>query len=337
MKEKIKSLENLILDKIKAAESLEALDGIYNLYLSKKGEFSLMMQSLKDYSAEERPIIGKLINDSKTSISDYIQNKKVFLENIKLEANLKTETIDVNLPGTNYEAGSIHPLNLIIEQAKKHFIRHGYEVVMGPEIELDRYNFEMMNLSADHPARDMQDSFYFDPQTLLRTHTSPVQARTMLKKMGKPLKIVCPGKVYRRDEDDQTHSHQFMQIEGLVIGEKISFANLKQALLDMLEEFFNGANKIRIRPSYFPFTEPSVEVDVEFTKKDGTKRFVEILGAGMVHPNVLKMGGYDPEKFSGFAFGVGIERIAMIKYEIDDIRHFYNNDLRFLKQFKEEC
>jgi phenylalanyl-tRNA synthetase alpha chain len=193
-----------------------------------------------------------------------------------------------------------------------------------------------MNLPVGHPAREMQDSFYFDPNVLLRTHTSPVQARTMLAKEGKPLKIICPGKTYRRDEDDQTHSHQFMQIEGLVVGEGISFANLKHTLQDMLNYLFKGEAEMRLRPSYFPFTEPSIEVDVLFTKKDGTKQYIEILGAGMVHPNVLKMGGYDPERFTGFAFGIGVERLAMLRYQIEDIRNFYTNDIRFLKQFTEE-
>ncbi|HBY66197.1 MAG TPA: phenylalanine--tRNA ligase subunit alpha, partial [Acholeplasmataceae bacterium] len=247
---------------------------------------------------------------------------------------LEQEKIDVTLPGYQFYQGSIHPLNQVIEDVEDLFVGLGYEVAEGPEVENDHYNFEMMNLAKDHPARAMQDSFYIDENTLLRTHTSPVQARTMLLKKGEPLRIICPGKVYRRDDDDPTHSHQFMQIEGLVIDQNISFANLKDALLKMIRHLFGEDRVIRLRPSYFPFTEPSVEVDVSYVKKDGSLGYIEVLGAGRVHPNVLKMGGYDPLKFQGFAFGIGVERIAILKYNIDDIRHFYTNDIRFLSQFK---
>ncbi|MFP4178393.1 MAG: phenylalanine--tRNA ligase subunit alpha, partial [Acholeplasmataceae bacterium] len=230
--------------------------------------------------------------------------------------------------------GTIHPLNQVIEDLEDLFIGLGYEVADGPELENDYYNFEMMNLAKDHPARDMQDSFYTDQTTLLRTHTSPVQARTMLAKKGKPLSIICPGRVYRRDDDDPTHSHQFTQIEGLVIDRNITFGHLKDTLLRMVRHLFGPERKIRLRPSYFPFTEPSVEVDVSYPKADGRVGYIEILGAGLVHPEVLRMGGYDPAVYAGFAFGIGVERIAILKYGIDDIRHFYLNDLRFLEQFK---
>lgn len=336
MKNQLENLKHSVIEEIKNAKNLTDLELIQNSHLSKKGSLSQMMANLRNLSPEERPAFGKLVNEVKDEILKFYNAQKTVIEAESLNAKLETEKIDIHLPGDDFKHGSIHPLNLIIEDISNYFVKNGYEVVTGPEIELDLYNFEMMNLPIGHPAREMQDSFYFDPKTLLRTHTSPVQARTMLKKQGKPLKIICPGKVYRRDEDDQTHSHQFMQIEGLVIGEKISFANLKHTLQEMLDFLFKGKAEMRLRPSYFPFTEPSIEVDVMFTKKDGTKAFIEILGAGMVHPNVLIMGGYDPEKYSGFAFGIGVERLAMLRYQIEDIRNFYNNDLRFLKQFTEE-
>lgn len=336
MKKQLENIKNDVIKELETANDLVALDNIHNKYFSKKGLLSQMMSNLRSLTPEERPVFGKLVNDVKAEVQQLFNDKKQSLELHKLNKKLKNEKIDIELPADIFSNGSIHPLNLIVEDISSYFVACGYEVVTGPEIELDLYNFEMMNLAEGHPAREMQDSFYFDVNTLLRTHTSPVQARTMLEKKGQPLKIICPGKVYRRDEDDATHSHQFMQIEGLVIGENISFANLKHALQDMLNYIFKGKAQMRLRPSYFPFTEPSIEVDVLFTKKDGTTSFIEILGAGMVHPNVLKMGGYDPNKYTGFAFGIGVERIAMLRYQIEDIRHFYNNDLRFLKQFKEE-
>lgn len=336
MKKQLENIKNDVIKELETANDLVALDNIHNKYFSKKGLLSQMMSNLRSLTPEERPVFGKLVNDVKAEVQQLFNDKKQSLELHKLNEKLKNEKIDIELPADIFSNGSIHPLNLIVEDISSYFVACGYEVVTGPEIELDLYNFEMMNLAEGHPAREMQDSFYFDVNTLLRTHTSPVQARTMLEKKGQPLKIICPGKVYRRDEDDATHSHQFMQIEGLVIGENISFANLKHALQDMLNYIFKGKAQMRLRPSYFPFTEPSIEVDVLFTKKDGTTSFIEILGAGMVHPNVLKMGGYDPNKYTGFAFGIGVERIAMLRYQIEDIRHFYNNDLRFLKQFKEE-
>ena len=336
MKNQLENLKNTIIDEIKEAKSLADLEKIHNEYMSKKGSFSQMMGNLRTLSPEERPIFGKAVNDAKAEVQELFNSRQEELENEVLNERLKSERIDINLASDIFSNGSVHPLNLIIEDASNYFISNGYEVVVGPEVELDLYNFEMMNIAKGHPAREMQDSFYFDAKTLLRTHTSPVQARTMLEKEGRPLKIICPGKVYRRDEDDATHSHQFMQIEGLVIGKDISFANLKHTLQDLLNYLFKGKMEMRLRPSYFPFTEPSIEVDALFTKKDGTTGFMEILGAGMVHPNVLKMGGYDPEVYTGFAFGIGVERLAMLRYNIEDIRNFYNNDLRFLNQFKEE-
>ncbi len=333
----IKHLDELrikALLEVEKAENLESLDLIRIQYLSKKGEVSLMMGKFRELSPDERPAFGQKVNETKETIEQALLVKKTDFENIELLKTLEKEKIDVTLPGYQFYQGSIHPLNQVIEDVEDLFVELGYEVAEGPELENDYYNFEMMNLDKDHPARAMHDSFYVDETTLLRTHTSPVQARAMLEKKGKPLRIICPGKVYRRDNDDPTHSHQFMQMEGLVIEKGLNFANLKDALLKMVRHLFGPEREIRLRPSYFPFTEPSVEVDVSYVKKDGTIGYIEVLGAGQVHPNVLKMGGYDPEVYQGFAFGIGIERIAILKYHVDDIRHFYTNDLRFLAQFK---
>ncbi|CCV63981.1 Phenylalanyl-tRNA synthetase, alpha chain [Alteracholeplasma palmae J233] len=336
MKDKIKQILNDLNDKLKnnAELQLANLEELRQKFLSKKGEVANLMQSLKNIPNEEKPILGKLINELKEEITLKLQNKKQELEDAELLKVLETEKIDITLPGYEFHTGSIHPLNAVIEQVEDLFIGLGFMVAEGPEVEKDLYNFEMMNMEKDHPARAMQDSFYIDQETLLRTHTSPVQARMMLENKGNPLRIICPGKVYRRDNDDATHSHQFMQIEGLVIDKDISFANLKETLLTLVQNLFGKDREIRLRPSYFPFTEPSVEVDVSYVKKDGSKGYIEVLGAGLVHPNVLKMAGYNPEEFSGFAFGIGVERIAILKYHIDDIRHFYTNDIRFLSQFK---
>ncbi len=327
-------IEKVIMSCIEEADSLQSLDDIRVKYLSKKGEISQLMSELRHLSPEQRPAFGARVNALKQAVGLALSKKKEHIEDQLLLASLEREKIDVTLPGYQFYQGSIHPLNQVIEDLEDLFIGMGYTVAEGPEVENDYYNFEMMNLEKDHPARDMQDTFYISQELLLRTHTSPVQARTMLASKGKPLKIICPGKVYRRDDDDPTHSHQFQQIEGLVVDKHISMANLKDALLKMARHLFGEDRDIRLRPSYFPFTEPSVEVDVSYIKKDGSTGYIEILGAGMVHPNVLKMGGYDPNIYSGFAFGVGVERIAILKYHIDDIRHFYMNDLRFLNQFK---
>ncbi len=334
MVEHILNLKNTALNDINLAQTLSELEEIRVKYLSKKGEVSLLMGKLRDLSPEERPAFGQQVNVLKESLEVALYQKKQVLEDQALLLSMASEKIDVTLPGYQFYQGSLHPLNQVIEDLEDLFVGMGYEVAEGPELENDHYNFEMMNLDKDHPARAMQDSFYTDETMLLRTHTSPVQARTMLAKKGEPLRIICPGKVYRRDDDDPTHSHQFTQIEGLVVDRNITFANLKDALLKMVRHLFGPERMIRLRPSYFPFTEPSVEVDVTYIKKDGSIGYIEILGAGRVHPNVLRMGGYDPEIYQGFAFGVGVERIAILKYKIDDIRHFYTNDLRFLRQFK---
>ena len=336
MYDNINVLKSEIINKINEAQNIKDLDNIKNNYLSKKGEFSKLMIHMRELPNEEKPTYGKLVNEAKEEIENLINNKLTNLKEIELLNKIELEKIDVTIPGDTLELGTIHPLNQVIEDLEDFFIAQGYEVKDGPEVEKDYYNFEMMNFPKGHPAREMQDTFYVDKETLLRTHTSPVQARVMLENSGSPVKIICPGKTYRRDEDDLTHSHQFMQIEGLVIDESITFANLKDTLLQMVRHIFGEEREIRLRPSYFPFVEPGVEVDVVHTIEDGTKTYIEILGAGMVHPNVLKMGGYNPKKYSGFAFGVGVERIAILKHNVEDIRNFYINDLRFLKQFKGE-
>ena len=310
------------------------------LYLGKKGPISEVMATMRELSIEEKKELGAKVNVAKTEIEKYFEETKTKLINQEINEKIAKETIDVTMPGKNVASGSIHPLTQTIYELEDLFIGMGYEVVKGPEVEEDVYNFELLNLPKDHPARDMQDSFYIDPVHLLRTHTSPVQARTMLARGGKPIKMVCPGKVYRRDEDDATHSHQFMQCEGLVIGENISIADLKGNLLAVANKMFGEGRNIRLRPSYFPFTEPSVEVDVRCAKCNGAgcpmckgTGWSEVLGAGMVNRHVLEMCGYDKE-LQGFAIGIGIERVAILKNRIEDIRNFYTNDIRFLNQFK---
>ncbi len=310
------------------------------LYLGKKGPISEVMATMRELSIEEKKELGAKVNVAKNEIESYFEETKTKLINQEINEKIAKETIDVTMPGKKLASGSIHPLTQTIYELEDLFVGMGYEVVKGPEVEEDVYNFELLNLPKDHPARDMQDSFYIDPVHLLRTHTSPVQARTMLARGGKPIKMVCPGKVYRRDEDDATHSHQFMQCEGLVIGENISIADLKGNLLAVANKMFGEGRNIRLRPSYFPFTEPSVEVDVSCAKCNGVgcpmckgTGWIEVLGAGMVNRHVLEMCGYDKE-LQGFAFGIGIERVAILKNRIEDIRNFYTNDVRFLNQFK---
>ncbi|WP_162140258.1 phenylalanine--tRNA ligase subunit alpha [Haploplasma axanthum] len=334
MNNSLEELRKVIIEKIESVLTLDDIEKLRNQYLSKKGELSQQMAKMKDLPNDEKPLFGKLINEVKELVENRIISKINDLKEKELLKKLENEKIDVTIPADEISLGTIHPLNQVIEDLEDFFIGQGYEVKEGPEVESDFYNFEMMNFSKGHPARDMQDTFYITEETLLRTHTSPVQARAMLEKNGKPVKAVCPGKTYRRDEDDPTHSHQFMQFEGIVVDKGISFANLKDTLLNMTRHLFGNDREIRIRPSYFPFVEPGVEVDVVYIKPDGTKGYIEILGAGLVHPNVLRMGGYDPDVYSGFAFGIGIERIAILKYGVEDIRNFYINDIRFLQQFK---
>ena len=326
---------------IESCEDLDQLNETRVKYLGKKGLIQGFMSRMRDLSNEERPKFGALVNKIKSAVEEKIRIAQEKLEEKKINKKLESEAIDVTLPGYKFNTGVIHPLMQTVEEIEDLFVGMGYEIAEGPEVEEDLYNFELLNLPKDHPARDRQDTFYINPNTLLRTHTSPVQARTMQAKKGEPIKVICPGKVYRRDDDDATHSHQFMQVEGLVLGENVSLADLKGTLHEVAKKVFGDERTIRLRPSFFPFTEPSVEVDVSCFKCNGkgcpickNSGWIEVLGAGMVNNNVLKMNGYDPEKIQGFAFGIGVERFTMLKYGIEDIRNFYMNDQKFLNQFK---
>ncbi|WP_400242712.1 phenylalanine--tRNA ligase subunit alpha [Niallia sp. JL1B1071] len=341
MEDKLKELQAEALSRIENSNDMKELNEIRIAYLGKKGPITEVLKGMGKLSAEERPKMGALVNVIRDEITSHIDAKQKSLEEALVLEKIASETIDITLPGRPVSVGNHHPLTRVVEEIEDLFIGMGYTVEEGPEVENDYYNFEALNLPKDHPARDMQDSFYITEETLLRTQTSPMQARTLEKHKGKgPVKIICPGKVYRRDNDDATHSHQFMQIEGLVVDENIRMSDLIGTLEAFAKKMFGEDREIRLRPSFFPFTEPSVEVDIScfickgagcsVCKKTG---WIEILGAGMVHPNVLEMSGFDSKKYSGFAFGMGPERIAMLKYGIDDIRHFYTNDVRFVKQF----
>ena len=339
---KLITLQEEAKDLIKQVTKQHELNDVKAKYLGKKGPFADIMRLMKDIPNEEKPAFGQAVNVAKQAIESYVEEARERIEQAQIQAQLDAETIDVTLPGTSFELGNLHLLTQMVEELEDLLIGLGYQVMEGPEIETDENNFEKLNLPKDHPARDMQDTFYITEDTLLRTHTSPVQVRTMLNYGGtKPIKIICPGKVYRRDDDDATHSHQFMQVEGLVVDEVTTMADLKGTLLEIANHLFGAGRDIRLRPSYFPFTEPSVEVDVSCHNCNGKgcnickgTGWIEILGAGMVHNNVLEASGYDSTKYQGFAFGIGVERIAMLKYGINDIRTFYTNDIRFLRQFK---
>jgi len=333
-------LKQAALRELETAKGSQMLNDLRVKYLGKKGPLTEVLRGMGGLSAEERPIIGQVANEVRQAIEAKLNALQAEQQRRETESRLASETIDVTLPGRPSPAGTIHPISRVVQEIEDIFIGMGYTVEEGPEVEQDYYNFEALNLPKNHPARDMQDSFYLTEELLLRTHTSPVQVRTMERRKGEvPVKIICPGKVYRRDEDDASHSHQFTQIEGLVIDKGIRMSDLKGTLLQFAREMFGPDVQIRLRPSFFPFTEPSAEVDIScMCGGKGCRTckgtgWIEILGSGMVHPNVLRMGGYDPEVYSGFAFGMGPERIAMLKYGIDDIRHFYTGDLRFLKQF----
>ena len=310
--------------------------------LGKKGSLTELLKGLKDLSNDLRPVVGKQVNEVRDVLTKAFEEQAEIVEAAVIQAKLESESLDVTLPGRKVALGNRHVLTQTSEEIEDIFLGMGFQIVDGYEVEKDYYNFERMNLPKDHPARDMQDTFYITEEILLRTHTSPVQARTLDQHdfSKGPLKMISPGRVFRRDTDDATHSHQFHQIEGLVVGENISMADLKGTLEMISQKMFGAERKIRLRPSYFPFTEPSVEVDVSCFKCGGKgcrfckgSGWIEILGCGMVHPKVLKMCNIDPEEYSGFAFGVGLERIALLKYEIDDMRLLYENDIRFLKQF----
>ncbi len=341
MQEKINQLVKDAKKEIESIGHLNDLNLLKSKYLGKKSEFNQFMKELRNLPNEEKPKVGQMINQAKNEINDHIQLKKERLEQEKINKKLEQETIDISLPGKKFPLGKKHILTQTIEEIEDIFIGLGYEIKEGPEQEEDKYNFEMLNLPKDHPARDMQDSLYINEESLLRTHTSPVQVRTLLENAEKkPVKIIAPGTVYRKDDDDQTHSHQFKQVEVLVVDKNASLSDLKGTLLIAAQKLFGAEREIRLRPSYFPFTEPSVEVDVSCYQCQGkgcsmckNTGWIEVLGAGMVNNNVLKATGYNPEEFQGFAIGFGVERIAMLKHGIDDIRQLYTNDLRFNSQF----
>ena len=334
-------IQKVALEKIADCANLKDLNDLRVNYLGKKGPIQDAMKAMKNMEKAERAEFGKVSNQVKQAIQKAIDDKKVELEEKAVEEKLASETIDVTLPSFTVPQGTMHPLYIIQEEIEDLFMGMGYEVAEGPEVETDHYNFELLNLPKGHPARDAQDTFYIDDSLLLRSQTSPVQAHVMQAHEGKgPIKIICPGKTYRRDDDDATHSHQFKQCEGLVVDKNITLADLKGTLEVFAKRMFGEKREVRLRQSYFPFTEPSVEYDISCHVCGGKgcnickgTGWIEIGGAGMVNPKVLDMCGFDSKEYTGFAFGLGIERVAMLKYGIDNIRYFYNDDLKFLKQF----
>lgn len=339
MKEKLNQIREKAIEQIQAAGELDKLNDVRIRFLGKKGELTAVLKGLKDVSQEERPKVGQLVNETRSMIEEALENSKGKLLDILREEKLKAEIIDVTLPSKKNIVGHRHPNMIVLEEVENIFLGMGYEVVEGPEVEYHLYNFEKLNIPEDHPAKDEQDTFYINKDMVLRTQTSPVQARVM--EQGKlPIRMLAPGRVFRSDEVDATHSPSFHQIEGLVIDKNISFSDLKGTLEVFARELFGADTKTKFRPHHFPFTEPSAEVDVSCFKCGGKgcrfckgSGWIEILGCGMVHPNVLEACGIDSEEYSGFAFGVGLERIVLLKYEIDDMRLLYENDIRFLKQF----
>lgn len=340
MEKQLKTLKQEAADALNAADSVAKLNELRVKYLGKKGSLTSILRGLGGLSPEERPRVGQMVNEVRAALEAMLDTKNEELKKAELAARLVAEKIDVTLPGRINTVGGLHPLTLTLNRIKDIFMQMGFTVAEGPEVEQDHFNFEALNLPKDHPARDMQDSFYITEEILLRTHTSPVQARTMQShEPNSPIRIIAPGKVYRRDYD-ATHSPMFTQVEGLVIDKDIRFSDLKGMLELFIHQIFNENVGVRFRPSFFPFTEPSAEVDIScvMCKGKGCRvckgtGWLEILGSGMVHPRVLEMSGYDPKQVTGFAFGMGVERIAMLLYGIDDLRLFYDNDMRFLRQF----
>lgn len=339
MNEKLQSIKEQALAKIAEATDTGMLNDIKVNILGKKGELTQVLKSMKDVAPEDRPKVGQLVNEARQVIEDTLSEKMEALNRAIRAEKMKRETIDVTLPGVKRITGHRHPNQIALEDLERVFIGMGYEVVSGPEIEYDKYNFELLNIPANHPAKDEQDTFYINKEILLRTQTSPVQARIM--EQGKlPIRILSPGRVFRSDEVDATHSPSFHQVEGLVVDKNVTMADLKGTLDQFAKEFFGEKTKTKFRPHHFPFTEPSAEVDITCFKCGGKgcrvckgSGWIEILGCGMVHPHVLEMCGIDPNEYSGFAFGIGLERITLLKYEIDDMRLLYENDTRFLNQF----
>lgn len=339
MKEKLEKIKQEASAHIDEAKNLEALNQIRVAYLGKKGELTTVLKSMRDVPQEDRPKVGQWVNEAREYLESSMAKARERLADQAMTEKLKTEVIDVTLPAKEIKIGHRHPNHIALEEIQRIFIGMGYNVVEGPEIEIDHYNFELLNIPANHPAKDEQDTFYIDKDIVLRTHTSPMQARVM--ETGQmPIRIIVPGRVFRSDEVDATHSPTFHQVEGLVVDRHITFADLKGTLEVFAKELFGEKTRVKFRPHHFQFTEPSAEVDVSCFKCGGSgcrfckgSGWIELLGCGEVHPRVLKMCGIDPEEYSGFAFGIGLERVALLKYEIDDMRLLFENDIRFLKQF----
>ena len=339
MKEQLEKIKAEALKQIESSEALDRLNEIRVAYLGKKGELTSVLKSMKNVAPEDRPKVGQMVNEARELIEARLEETKAALARKAREAQMQAEVIDVTLPAKKANVGHRHPNTIALEELERIFVGMGYEVVEGPEIEYDEYNFTKLNIPEGHPAKDEQDTFYINKEIVLRTQTSPVQARTMEK--GKlPIRMISPGRVFRSDEVDATHSPSFHQVEGLVIDKNITFADLKGTLAEFAKELFGEETRVKFRPQHFTFTEPSAEIDVSCFKCGGKgcrfckgSGWIEILGCGMVHPHVFEMCGIDPEIYTGFAFGVGLERIALLKYEIDDMRLLYENDIRFLKQF----
>ncbi len=339
MKEKLEKIVSDALEQINTSDKLDKLNDIKTAFLGKKGELTAVLKGMKDVAPEDRPKVGQMVNDARQKIEEVLDEKRISFERALREEKMKSETIDVTLPGRKLRRGHLHPNTIALEEVEKIFVGMGYEVVSGPEIEYDYYNFEALNIPEGHPAKDEQDTFYINDKILLRTQTSSVQVHMM--EQGKlPIRMISPGRVFRSDDVDATHSPSFHQIEGMVIDKNITFADLKGTLELFARKLFGADTKVKFRPHHFPFTEPSAEMDVSCFKCGGKgcrfckgEGWIEILGCGMVHPHVFEMSGIDPNEYTGFAFGVGLERIALLKYEIDDMRLLYENDVRFLNQF----
>lgn len=339
MKEKLQQIKIRAMEAMESLHNLEQLEEFRVRTLGKKGELTLVLREMGSLPPEERPLIGQLANEIRSGLEKALSEKTAQLKEASLEKRMEEETIDVTIPGKRPELGKLHPLTKVLNELEEIFLGMGFDIAEGPEVEWDKYNFEYLNIPQNHPARDVQDTFYITDNILLRTHTSPVQIRTMLKQKP-PIKIICPGRVYRSDAVDATHSPIFHQIEGLVVDKNITMSDLKGVLDVFAKQVFGPDTKTKFRPHHFPFTEPSAEVDVSCAICHGEgcrvcshTGWIEILGAGMVHPKVLEYCGIDPEVYSGFAFGMGLDRITNLKYGIDDIRLLFENDIRFLKQF----
>ena len=339
MKAELEAIAKQALEELKGAQDLKVLDAVRVKYLGKKGELTAILKQMGKLSAEERPVIGQLANQVRADIEQMLEQTKTDLEAKALDIRLAGETLDVTLPGQKKPLGKKHPLTIVLDELKEIVVGMGFEIATGPEVELDYYNFEALNIPKDHPSRDTQDTFYISDNVLLRTQTSPMQIRTMEKKKP-PIRIIAPGRVYRSDAVDATHSPLFHQVEGLVVDKGITMADLKGTLEVFVKRLYGDSTVVRFRAHHFPFTEPSAELDVQCFHCHGEgcslckgEGWIEILGCGMVHPQVLLNCGIDPEEYSGFAFGLGLERMVMMRYGIDDLRLFYDNDVRFLKQF----